>query len=83
MEQLMYIGPNITNPILLRHKSVYLGLPGNVIARLPERLRGVVTTLFKPLGEAGPALRELEGQRDATEITANYKEAERLVRGVK
>ena len=63
--QLMYIGPTLLRPVLLSHRSVYMG----GIPRDAMKLTGKDKDLagcFVPLADAGKALRELEGYPGTT-----------------
>lgn len=84
VERYMFLGPKVTDPVLLRHKSVYIGLPEKALASIKdEELRLAARACFVPMDEAGAALRELEGQRPPAQYTANYKALERLIGGKK
>lgn len=79
--QLMYIGPNMLDPIPLSHRSVYLdGIPvyASKLAQKDADLQGC----FVPLSEAGKALRELEGYPGFTagEHTRRYQSVEKRYR---
>lgn len=83
METVMYIGPTIMSPILLRHRGIYNGVPSRFLKTLKDEEREAIEKCFVPLGEAGAALRELEGQKEPTAYTDNYRAAERLFGGKK
>jgi len=81
-EKLMYIGPSILDPIPLAHRSVYSGLP-ELLKSLPPETQAAIKDCFLSLGQAGAALRELEGVKPAGQITTHYKKAQGLMRGKK
>lgn len=81
VKQLMYIGPNIINPIPLSHRSVYLGgIPG--FAQELTKKDAELAGCFVPLSEAGKALRELEGYPGTKpgEHTSRYKSVQKRYR---
>ena len=56
--QLMYIGPTLLHPVLLTHRSVYMGGIPKIVSKQGDKdLAGC----FVSLADAGKALRELEG----------------------
>jgi hypothetical protein len=71
--QYMYIGPTILRPVLLSHRSVYVGgIP--TAAQKPAAEDKDLAACFVPLAEAGKALRELEGYpgTEAGELSRCY-----------
>lgn len=58
--RLVYIGPNLIDPVPLSHRSVYVGgIP--VFAQALAQKDADLAGCFVPLAEAGKAFRELEG----------------------
>ena len=78
-EKLMYIGPSILSPIMLSHRSVYSALP-HFLKNQTKEVRDTLGACFVPLSQAAAALRELEGTKEASLVTSNYKTAQRLMR---
>lgn len=81
VEQLMYIGPNLIDPIPLSHRSVYLGGIPTFAQSLADKdadLKGCFVTF----SEAGKALRELEGYPGTTpgEHTRRYQSVQKRYR---
>lgn len=81
--KVMYLGPSIISPVPLTHRSVFTGGRPEFLCGLEKKVRDGLEACFVPLPEAGPALRELEGQKDAGKITIAYKAVESLLRGDK
>lgn len=81
MEQLMYIGPTLIDPVPLSHRSVYVGGIPKFAVELVNKdvdLKGC----FVSLVEGGKALRELEGYPGTTpgEFTRRYKSVQKRYR---
>ena len=81
VEQLMYIGPNLIDPVPLSHRSVYVGGIPKFAQELTNKdadLKGC----FVALTEAGKALRELEGYPGTTpgEVTRRYQSVQKRYR---
>lgn len=79
--QLVYIGPNIIDPVPLSHRSVYVGgIPdfAQALAKNDADLAGC----FVSLAEAGKALRELEGYPGTSpgEHTRRYQSVQKRYR---
>lgn len=79
--QLMYLGPNLIDPIPLSHRSVYMGgIPA--FAQDFVQKDADLAGCFVPLADAGKALRELEGYPGTTpgEHTRRYQSVQQRYR---
>lgn len=80
-QQLVYIGPNLIDPVPLSHRSVYVGGIPAFAQALAER-DADLAGCFVSLSEAGKAIRELEGYPGTSpgEHTRRYQSVQKRYR---
>lgn len=80
-QQLVYVGPNLIDPVPLSHRSAYVGGIPAFAQGLAEKDTDLAGC-FVPLSEAGKAIRELEGYPGTSpgEYTRRYQSVQKRYR---